>query len=61
MKNRLTLCIYLATTSYIIMEIIKLWETSISSNHGIPLHFYLPFIPIVLGFIVMLADENSKN
>ena len=55
-KSRIVL--YLLGYSYLIMEIIKIWELKYD---GFPIYFIIPFIPISIGFIIDLINVSREN
>jgi len=59
-KSRIVL--YLLGYSYLIMEIIKIWEPKYDgTNAGFPIYFIIPFIPISIGFIIDLINVSREN
>ena len=59
-KSRIVL--YLLGYSYLIMEIIKIWELKYDGiNTGLPIYLIIPFIPISIGFIIDLINVSREN
>ena len=59
-KSRIVL--YLLGYSYLIVEIIKIWELKYNAaNIGLPIYLIIPFIPISIGFIIDLINISREN
>lgn len=60
-KSRIVL--YLLGYSYLIMEIIKIWELKYGgiNTGGLPIYLIIPFIPISIGFIIDLINISREN
>ncbi len=59
-KSRIVL--YLLGYSYLIMEIIKIWELEYDGiNTGFPIYLLIPFLPISIGFIIDLINVSREN
>ena len=59
-KERISISIYLAALSYLILEIVKLWETNYYNN-GIPFIFWIPFVPVIVGLVISFLSINSDD
>lgn len=62
MNVKTRICLYLIALSYIITELIKIWESRyIGTTAGFPIHFTLPLIPISIGLLIDLISLSTKN
>jgi|GEM_PF-2389118 hypothetical protein len=61
-NTKTKLCVYMISLSYVLVELIKLWQTYYSGTYsGIPLYFIIPVMPILIGLILNLLSSNRNE
>ncbi len=62
MNIKTRICLYLIALSYIITELIKIWESRyVGTTTGFPIYLIIPLIPISIGLVIDLIIISTEN